>query len=147
MKKILMSAVALTVFSLSIILFQISCKKDVLADVTPGPSSIKGLWIGTYTTDTHPDLGEQYFSLIIKPDGTMIADTKGDAQQHLAPGTWTLKADTLTCTFTCVYGIASNIGITETAVAVWDKTTKLHGIWKNSPTPIGSGTITLTKVN
>jgi hypothetical protein len=147
MKKILMSAVALTVFSLSIILFQISCKKDVLADVTPGSSSIKGLWIGAYTTGTHPDLGEQYFSLIIKPDGTMIADTKGEAQQHLAPGTWTLKGDTLTCTFTCVYGIASNIGITETAVAVWDKTTKLHGIWKNSPTPIGSGIITLTKVD
>jgi hypothetical protein len=146
MKKILMSAVVLTVFALSVMLFQISCQKGAIADI-PQASSIHGLWIGTYTDNANASLGKQYFSLIIKPDGTMIADTKGAGQQHLAPGTWALKADTLTCTYTCVYGIATNVGVTEVAVAVVDKTGGLHGTWKNSPDPIGSGTITLAKVN
>lgn len=146
MKKILMSAIVLIVFSLSIILFQISCKKGALADPTP-VTSIHGLWVGSYTVDDQPGWGEQYFSLIIKPDGTMITDSKGAGQQHLAPGTWTLKSDTLKCSFTCVYGISTNIGIKEVTVAVLDKDGKLRGTWKNAAAPIDSGKIVLSKVN
>jgi len=148
MRKILMSAIVLIVFSLSIILFQISCKKGALADTTPAAASIHGLWIGTYDVKDQPGLGLQYFSLIIKPDGTMITDSQGANQQHLAPGTWTLKSDTLKCSFTCVYGIPYNIGINEVTVAVWDKKNgKLTGMWKNSAAPIDSGKIVLSKVN
>ena len=98
--------------------------------------------------DGHAQLGEQYFSFIIKPDGTMINDTKGGNQQHLAPGTWNLNGNILSCTFTCVYGSPSNIGITETSTAMWDNKDKLAtGIWKNVGMPAGSGKFSLKKVN
>ena len=144
-----MSAIVLIVLSLSITLFQMSCTKGALADPTTAtPPSIHGLWIGTYTVSDQPGLGQQYFSLIIKPDGTMITDSQGAAQQHLAPGTWTLNSDTLKCSFTCVYGVSYNIGINEATVAVWDKKNdKLSGTWKNGAAPIDSGKIVLTKVN
>ncbi|MDO3640969.1 hypothetical protein [Mucilaginibacter sp. L3T2-6] len=147
MKKLLMSAIVLIVFSFAIILFQISCKKGALADTKTLPT-IKGLWVGSYTVDDQPGWGEQYFSLIIKPDGTMVTDSKGAGQQHLAPGTWTLNNDTLKCDFTCVYGITSNIGIRETTIAVVDKNTgELRGKWKNAAAPVDSGKFILTKVN
>ena len=144
-----MSAIVLIVFSFAIILFQISCKKGALADTTPTTTStIHGLWVGTYDVSDQPGLGLQYFSLIIKPDGTMITDSQGAAQQHLAPGTWTMKGDTLKCSFTCVYGVPYNIGINEVTVAVWDKkNSKLTGTLKNSAAPIDSGKIVLSKVN
>jgi hypothetical protein len=145
MKKILMSSIVLIIFSIAIVLFQLSCKKEAKAQTnTP---SIQGLWIGTYTVSGQPQSGEQYFSLIIKPDGTMIADTKGQNTQHLAPGIWTLAGNQLTCTYTCVYGLPVNVGVTETATATWDKTGKLTGTWVDVPNTQGTGAITLTKVN
>ena len=78
----------------------------------------------------------------------MINDTKFSNQQHLAPGTWTLSGNTLSCTFTSVYGIPQNIGITETTTATWDSKGKLtSGIWKNVAPLTGSGTFTLTRIN
>jgi len=145
MKRAFMSAIVLLVFSISIVLFQLSCKKQAVAQ--PGTPSIQGLWTGTYTVSGQPELGQQYFSLIIKPDGTMIADTKGENTQHLAPGTWSLSGNQLTCNYTCVYGLPANVGITEIAIATWDKTGKLTGTWKNDPDTQGAGEITLTKVN
>ncbi|MBS1530833.1 MAG: hypothetical protein JSU01_11030 [Bacteroidetes bacterium] len=145
MKKVFMSAVALVAFSLSIVLFQLSCKKQAVAQ--PVPPTIQGLWIGTYTVAGQPELGQQYFSLIIKPDGTMIADTKGQNTQHLAPGNWSLAGNQLSCTYKCVYGLPANVGITEIAIATWDKTGKLTGTWKDDPDTQGNGEITLTKVN
>jgi len=146
MKKLILSSVVLLTFALALLIFEMSSCKKAVAQTTPA-SSILGLWTGTYKVDGNSGAGEQYFSFIIKPDGTMINDTKGEGQQHLSPGTWSLKGDTLSCTFTCVYGLPSNIGITETSTCIWDKTGKLTmGTWKNVPAS-GSGTFTLAKVN
>jgi len=145
MKRTLMSAIVLLLFSASVIIFQISCQKSANAQVST--ATIQGLWIGTYTVSGHAELGQQYFSLVIKPDGTMIADTKGQNTQHLAPGTWSLTGTQLTCTYTCVYGLPVNIGVTEIANATWDKTGKLTGTWIDDPNTQGTGAITLTKVN
>jgi hypothetical protein len=147
MKKLLLGSAVLMAFSLSVTIFQITSCKKATAQTNP-VFAIQGLWIGTYTVDGQASLGQQYFSFIIKPDGTMIAETKGSDKQHLAPGTWTLSATKLTCTFTCVYGLPSNIGVTETTTANWDNTGKLtSGIWKNVAPLTGSGTFTLTRVN
>jgi hypothetical protein len=148
MKK-LFNLIMLTMLVLASILFQMSgCKKDDGQVTNPSTSyPIQGLWIGTYTVDGQSGSGEQYFSFIIKPDGTLIADTKEGTQQHLANGTWTLSGTTLSCSFTCVYGFPSNIGITETSTATWDKTGKLTGTWKNIPPRTGSGVIKLTRIN
>jgi hypothetical protein len=148
MKKLLMGSIVLVTFAVASLVFQISsCKKADAQATTTYP--IQGLWTGTYAVDGQPGFGLQYFSFILKPDGTMINDTKWSGQQHLAPGTWTLNGNTLSCTFTCVYGLSSNIGITQTSTATWDNTGKLtSGIWQNVPTfSGGSGTFTLTRVN
>jgi len=149
MKKLLMSSIVLTTFAIAIAIFQVSsCKKADAQPTTAKNYPIEGLWIGTYTVDGEPGLGDQYFSFVIKPGGTIINDTKGGGVQHLGVGTWALNGTILTCSFTCVYGISSNIGITETSTATWDKAGKLTaGIWKNIPPLNGSGTITLTRVN
>lgn len=95
-----------------------------------------------------PEIGQQYFSFIIKPDGTMITESEWDNQQHLSPGTWTLNGETLSCSFTCVYGLPQHIGITETSTATWNNKGELSsGIWKNVPPVNGSGTFTLKRIN
>ena len=152
MKKLLLGSIVLLIFSASIVIFQMSCKKSAVAQ-TPCPTptyQIEGLWIGTYAVDGQPGLGQQYLSLTIKPDGTMINDSKAGGVQHLAIGTWTLVGDTaLVTTATCVYGIPQNIGITQTHRATFNITTGLLtvGTWNNNTPPSGSGTFTLTKVN
>lgn len=159
----LITYLVLATFFVGFFLFQItSCTKSVDAvtlikkdtvyitktdTVFKCPASIQGLWIGTYTVDGQSSLGEQYFSFIIKPDGSIVADTKGANQQHLSNGTWSLNGTTLSCSFTCVYGVPSNVGITETTTATWDNANKLTGTWKNVAPLTGSGTIKLTKVN
>lgn len=135
-------------FILAGLLFQISgCTKADTPVTTVVNYPIEGLWIGTYTVTGQDNLGTQYFSFIIKPDGSIIADTKGDKQQHLAIGNWTLNGTILSTTFTCVYGIQSNIGVTESATATWDKTGKLVGTWKNTPPNSGTGIINLARIN
>ena len=147
MKRLIFTTVIL--IALSSVLFQMSsCKKQ---DPIPTPIAknfpIEGLWIGTYTVDGQTKIGEQYFSLIVKPDSTVISDTKWITQQHLGTGNWSLNGNIFSCSFTCVYGIQSNIGITETATATWDNTGKLTGTWKNAPPYSGTGVITLTRIN
>ena len=124
-----------------------SCEKDS-NDQDPTPASIEGLWIGSYAVDGYPGAGLRYFSFIIKPDGTVINDTKAENQQHLSIGSWTLTGDLFECTATCVYGLPVNMGVTETHTATFDKAngTMTNGVWKNVPPLNGSGTFTLTKV-
>ena|SRR5688572_4460568 len=136
---------ALALISLTII--QSGCDKDS-DDPDTSSTSIEGLWIGSYAVDGQPGAGLRYYSLIIKPDGTVINDTKAENQQHLAPGTWTLTGDSFTCTTTCVYGLPINIEVTQTHTATFDKTngTLTNGTWVTAPPKVGSGTFTLTKV-
>ena len=148
MKRLLFTTVVL--FALASFVFQMSsCKKQ---DPIPTPIPvvinfpIEGLWIGTYTVDGQSKVGEQYFSFVIKPDGTLITDTKGASVQHLAIGTWSLKDGILSCTYTYIYGISTNVSVTQTSTATWDKTGKLVGTWKND-SPLVTGTIALKRVN
>jgi len=150
MKKLILSSFAITTFVFSIAIFQLSgCKKDETpSTTTPTTYPIEGLWIGTYSFDGQSSLGQQYFSFTIKPDGTMITDTKLSNQQYLALGTWSLNGSTLTCAFTYIYGPAPGAGSSQTTTAKWDNTGKLTGTWKNvSPANGATGTFTLTRVN
>ena len=142
-----MASVALVTFAVASLVFQISSCKKATAQTTPTHYPIEGLWTGTYSVDGSPGLGDQYFSFIIKPDGTMINDTKYTGEQNLAIGTWTLTGHTLTCNFTNIYGQPAHLGVVETSTATWDETARLtSGVWQNVP-PSGSGTFTLNRVN
>jgi hypothetical protein len=148
MKSIkLFAAVAAIVFSLGVFL---SCSKETTQTNTTPTYPIQGLWVGSYTVDGQPGLGTQYYSFVIKPDGTMIGDSKSfsPVQQHLTTGTWSLADTTLTCSFTCVYGLSANIGAVQSCTSKWDKTGKLTGTWRNIAGIIaGSGTFTMNRIN
>jgi hypothetical protein len=152
MKKILLGSIVLTAFSLSIILFQMTSCKKATAQPTPTTYSIQGLWIGTYTGNGS-SAAPQYFSLIIKPDGNVINETQvaSDTTQYLNVGTWQLSGNTLTATYTNVYGKGptSFIGDSQTATATFNASTGTltNGTWTDVAPLIGSGAFTLTKVN
>ena len=146
MTKLLLNISFITTFLVSMTPYQnTGCHKK--AEQVP-KEAFHGLWIGAYKVDGEPRFGEQYFSFIIKPDGTMINDTKWEGQQHISVGSWTLNGNLLSCTATCISGLPSNLGIKEKHEAKIDKSTGiLSGTWKNAPPLNGSGTFTLTKVN
>jgi len=147
MKRLFMASLALTFFAMTITLFQMSSCKKAEAQTANPTYPIEGLWIGTYTVDGQPGLGNQYYSFIVKPDGTMIGDGKAANQQAIAIGTWTLTGTNFSTNFTSVYG-ASGVGVVENATATWSNTgTLVAGVWSNPPPGSGSGTFTMTRIN
>lgn len=157
MKKILLSFILL--FALTILIFssQTSCKKETITQVTNTdtvyqcPPNIKGLFIGTYTVDDLPSAGAQYYSFIIKPDGTLFVESKGNTVKYLGEGTWTLTGNSFSCAFTNIYSSAppSQVGVAQTATATFDASGNLSsGIWNTpSSSTNNTGTFTLTRVN
>lgn len=67
MKKILLSSIILFLFSVSIVLFQISCKKEAVADVAVGGADGKILF--SKYTKTLPEIQELWS---INQDGTNL---------------------------------------------------------------------------
>jgi len=122
----------------------LSCSKD--NGLAP-QSKIEGLWIGTYTVDQTPSAGQQYASYSIKPDGTMISDSKNMGVQNICIGTWTLTGTTRSSSYHVIYGDSQNIDITQTITATLDNTGKLSGTWINNDAGNYSGTFTMTGVN
>ena len=147
MRKLFFASIALTTFSLAIILFQFtSCEKAEAQTQQQVIFPIEGLWIGKYTITSEPSLGQQFFSIAIKPDGTAVVETKYGNTQHLSVGNWIKSGTTFTCNFTCVYGLPQHIGIVEKFVGTWDNTGTLNGTWENIPAS-GTGTVVVQRVN
>ena len=146
LKNIRLIAFLLAFISLVVVLP--GCEKDS-DDDDPTPASIEGLWIGTYSVNGHPNVAPEYYSLIIKPDGTVVNETRGLNQQHFSVGNWALTGNSFTCTTTCVYGASVNIDAVQTHTATFDKTngTITNGIWTDVVSPLNlTGTFTMTKV-
>lgn len=151
MKYLISKTIAFAITSFAIIIFTLTgCTTDSTKSETNKNSfPIEGIWIGSYTEDGSPELEKQYFSYILKPDGTMIFDGKGNGEQYIAVGTWSLSGKTLSTTYTNIYGENGiSIGVVQTSTSTWDSTGKLvGGIWKNLAPATGQGTFTLTRVN
>jgi hypothetical protein len=93
------------ILMLFIIGTQLGCKKNNNTTSTSTPTSILGLWAGTAITSGGST--PQYFSLIVKADGTIISDTKTRSNlssQYFSVGTWALNGNTFTYSITNVYG-------------------------------------------
>ncbi|GAB3708897.1 hypothetical protein GCM10027592_44570 [Spirosoma flavus] len=115
-----------------------------------GISSIQGVWTGTYTYNGNPELGAQYFSFEIKPDGTLIVNSENLGQRYTATGTWVLNGNAFSGSYTYVNGSSPGFGTSQTVTATWDNATgKLtSGVWANTSPDNGyTGTFSLTKVN
>lgn len=125
------------------------CKKDCEEpELIPDKIPIEGIWVGTYTSDGRPDLGNLYSCYIIKPDGTIINETMGDGVQHFNVGTWNLTGNSFSATTTCVYGYHTNIGIVLSHSGTFSETegTLTNGIWRMVPPKSQTGTFTVSKV-
>lgn len=139
-----------SILMLFVIGTQFGCTKNNNTTSTSTPTSILGLWAGTAITTggTTP----QYFSLIVKADGTIISDTKTSgnlSSQYFSVGTWLLNGNSFTYSITNVYGNIppSYIGQTQTGSATFSSQTGnlTNGNWIN-PSPFSSGTFTVVKV-
>ncbi len=125
MRKLFMGSIALTTFAAAIAIFQIaSCKKTNAEPPRECPTPIypvAGIYTGTYSVTTMPELGNRYYSFAVFPDGTLL--TKGltefgDTAYH--KGNWALSPDSVFTatikTFTTpsviqnITGIVSNDG-------------------------------------
>ena len=140
--------ISLTIVSFIFVLI-LSCTKETTTIPTPCPTPtypIQGLWIGTYSVDQLPSQAPQYFSYVIKPDGTIICESVGASQKYYSAGTWTITGTAFTSTYTSFSYPSGQGPATQTASATYDNSGKLTtGIWRNSP--ISSGTFTMTRVN
>ena len=154
MKKFVfpLSALFVPFFILSLSAGTSSCEKENDTDTVikqECPASILGLWIGTYTVDQLPNDPPRYFSFIIKPDGTMIVESKPlGTNSFFGSGTWTLNNNTLSCTY--IYpSTVQGYPVSQSANATYDKTAlKLtSGVWTDSGAPSGTGKFTMSKVN
>ena len=142
-----MASVALSCLTGAITLFQlVSCNK-AKAEM-PCIGTLNGLWIVTQTDDQHPEYGSTYFSIIIKPDSSMIADTKGPSQ-HLSIGNWTLSSNNLlNCNTTVVYGLQVNLGHQQILSCQYNKASNTisAGTWITYPGGSSTGKFTAKKI-
>jgi hypothetical protein len=136
----------LTVLIGSLVTGFASCTKED-DDPVEVENTIQGLWIGSYTVNGQPGLGQQYFSLVFKPDGGIIYEGKAGGQQHLNVGTYTLTGGNFVATTTCVYGLAQNIGVQQEITGEFDKATGTirNGQWK-SLNPAGTGNFVVEEI-
>lgn len=159
MKKLLLASAVLTIFSASIILFQMSsCTKAVAQETKTDTiyscsNNIYGLWVGTFVGNGDPNSNPQYFNLIIKADGTVINETKANHDSnsdYLNIGTWSYSGTTFTGSIKNVWGtISTYVGDVQTITAIYSIVNgipTLSGTY-NDVTISGSGTFSLTKVN
>ena len=119
-----------------------SCEKDTETI----SSTIEGLWIGTYTSDSAPQEGSKYFSFIIKPGGKLIVESHPQDVQIFAYGTWTLNGNILSCDYTYPNPI-QGFPIRQTATANYDQNGKLtSGVWTSIGISGSTGKFSLNEV-
>ncbi|MDF2187908.1 hypothetical protein [Paraflavitalea sp. CAU 1676] len=150
MKKIVLGSFSALLLTLILFTTQTSCKKDTdpitktdtLFKCTP---TIQGLWLGAQQNAS----SGQDWSWSIRPDGTASYENVIAGTRQLCVGTWKLANGTWTCTTTCVYGLAANIGAVQTFTATYNATTGVltNGTYVTTSPKADSGTFTLTEVN
>lgn len=97
-----MASLALTVFAAATLLFQLtSCKKGVAQQQCPDCPAcptptypVAGLYTGTYSVNSKPELGNRYYSFAVFPDGSLLTKSlteNGDTTYQ--KGSWTLSSD------------------------------------------------------
>jgi hypothetical protein len=144
-KTIVSTSLLLSTLLLALTVFIGSCSKD---EEPPTTHAVQGLWTGT---QTNASAQTSAFTMSIKADGTATYENILLGTQQFCAGTWTLNGTAFTCNTTCIYGLASNVGVKQTFTAVFNPTTGTlsSGQWVNT-FPLSSatsGTFSLTKVN
>lgn len=146
--------VLLSLLTLSLILFfSQSCTKEVPVPVTDTlvlhhvdtlynidtlyiaqPTSITGLWVGTYDVTSGTDAGKKdfYYSFELHKDSTIqVIGLGGDGMTYYGIGTWSLQNGTAFSAHVTTTNLV-HTGIPQTIVGTYDsKGSKLTGIITN----------------
>ncbi|MEO8405240.1 MAG: hypothetical protein ABI480_11615 [Chitinophagaceae bacterium] len=114
-------------------LFLAFSKKD---ENKPSPGSaaysLPGLWMGTYNVDQVPDQGALPYTMIFKPDGTLLAEGKGgDGGTYYTAGNWVIVGDSVKSTFTSI-NYPADYQVTQLSSLYFNNATgELTGSWKD----------------
>lgn len=123
----------LSLLLLCVSVLNFSCSKEKV-DPT---FQIAGLWIGTYTVTTMPQLQPLYYSFSIKPDGKLITEGVGaNGVTYYSKGTWILNGDLFTATYTSINYPGSPV--TQSATLTYHNSgTLTNGTWTDVINPNG----------
>lgn len=112
------------------------------------PSSIFGLWIGTYDITRGPEAGRTgfYYSYELHTDSTIqIVSTGTDGLTYYGSGTWTLQNTSFEAHTTATN--LSNTGVVQTIKGTYDSVqNKLSGVVTDDYVPIYGASFDLEKV-
>jgi len=122
----------LTAFTLLLSAFYTNPARQVTTN-RPYVNSAVGLWIGIYTAKQVPEQGELYYSFIIKPDHTLLAEGKGnDDRTYYSAGKWEIKDSLLIYELEGLENGIQQVG----QLRIVDCNTMADGTWRdinNSP--------------
>jgi hypothetical protein len=141
MKKVFMASLAMTAFAVSALLFQLTSCKKVAAGINricPDPIyPVAGIYIGTYSVDSKPELGNRYYSFVVFPDGSLL--TKGATEMGdtaYQKGSWLLTSDS---TFKGTITTFPNPFITQSIMGKFSKDGKIsNASWQDTNNPWGN---------
>jgi|SRR5688572_2776169 len=136
MKKLLMSSIILTVFSLSIILFQFSCKKEATAQPPTPVCNVKGTYIGTRTTSGG---SSSVLSYDLRENNFAVGFNSSEAAVTF--GGYRNTCDSVV--LSVYYTINSSYYLLEGKLE--NNKTTISGTFKNLTTPAEFGTFTISK--
>ena len=112
------------------------------------PTSIFGLWVGTYDVTTGPVAGNQdlYYSYELHTDSTIqMVGLAGGGVTNYGNGTWHLQGTVFSAHIVTIN--LSDAGTAQTVTGTYDSTTsKLSGIVKNDGTAAYEASFVLEKV-
>ncbi len=123
-----------------------SCTKE--ADSTPSVTAdanypVEGLWLGTYSGNQNPELGNRFYSFVIYPDGTILTKGMADGQYYYSSGTWTWQSsasNVFVATITNITTPRNGLPVTQRITATWSKTGVMtDGTWVDINNPNGTG--------
>ena len=107
---------------------------------------LEGIWEGTYTVDQIPGQGKLEYNLILKTDGTLIAEGKGNDQiSYYSSGSWILKGSELTCNFRTINFPYAEVSQTASFNFDINSCKLTNGRWKDIKEGSNTGSFNLNK--
>src|SRR6476661_6732435 len=137
MKKLFMGSIALTTFSLAILLFQFSCKKDAVAGTNDQPCNLIGTYVGTSVEST----GQTHLMTYDLRENNFAVGRTAAISENITFGGYRNTCDSI---FLSVYH-ASNKSYYLLKGKLSSNGTVISGTYSNLTTTTDVGTFAITK--
>lgn len=123
-----MKAILISVL-ISLTVNRLACKKEILPN-------IQGTWTGTYTVDQLPNLPPQPYTFFINSGGELFTEGTGeDGRVYRHKGSWKLKGNTFTATYTTINRYWAEV--TQSATMTYSGGEFINASWTDVKNPDG----------